>query len=77
MTEAVTRRSYGVTFPWLEPPLDKWSIVGMNHYAIKGQRRLFVAMVKDGHCIKSEGENEAVVFATLQTLARAHMQHGN
>lgn len=49
-----------MNLPWLEKPLSRWSIVGMNHYSMKGIRWLFVAMVKDGICIRAEGRDEAV-----------------
>lgn len=57
--------SDGAEFPWNTPPLNEWAIVGMNHYFVDGQRHLFVAMVKDGRCIKTEGADEAKVFADL------------
>ena len=41
--------------PWNNSAFDGWLIVGMNHYRISGQRWLFVAMAKDGRCIKTEG----------------------
>jgi hypothetical protein len=56
-------------FPWNALPLEDWAIVGMNHYFVHGQRHLFVAMIKDGRCIKAEGINEQQVFADLCTAA--------
>lgn len=47
--------------PWKIKPLDEWSIVGMNHYHIDGQRRLFVAMTKDGHCVTEEGADDEYI----------------
>jgi len=52
--------------PWQDPVLREWSIVGMNHYhTLNGQRRLFVAMVKDGHCIKEEGADDEYLWNRL------------
>jgi len=56
--------------PWNKPPLNEWSMVGMNHYFVNGQRHLFVAMVKDGRCIKAEGVDEQQVFAALSAAAQ-------
>jgi hypothetical protein len=58
-----------MTLPWNSGVLASWSIVGMNHYHLGGVRRLFVAMVKDGRCIKAEGADEAGVFEELTKLA--------
>jgi len=46
-------------------PLDEWSIVGMNHYHINGQKRLFVAMTKDGQCIQDEGPDDEYIWNRL------------
>ena len=51
--------------PWLQAPLDQWSIVGMNHYHVAGERRLFVAMVRDGRCIKEEGTDDQYLWNRL------------
>jgi hypothetical protein len=51
--------------PWLMKPLDEWSIVGMNHYFLNGQKRLFVAMIKDGRCIKEEGADDEYLWNRL------------
>ncbi len=51
--------------PWLQKPLDEWAIVGMNHYFVNGQRFLFVAMVKDGRCIKAEGQDDRYLWNKL------------
>lgn len=56
--------------PWNHPALRAWSIVGMNHYHLEGQRRLFVAMTKEGRCIKAEGVDEAWVFERLIAQAQ-------
>lgn len=55
--------------PWQMPPLERWAIVGMNHYFIDGKKRLFVAMVRNGRCIKAEGADERDVFAYLAIQA--------
>ena len=57
--------------PWLQKPLDQWSIVGMNHYSVNGQRLLFVAMVKDGRCIKEEGPDDQYLWNRLWHKATA------
>ena len=46
-------------------PLDDWSIVGMNHYHVNGQKRLFVAMTKDGRCITEEGADVQYLWNRL------------
>jgi len=51
--------------PWIQKPLDEWSIVGMNHYTINGERRLFVAMTKDGRCIQEEGRDDMYLWNRL------------
>jgi hypothetical protein len=51
--------------PWLPKPLDEWNIVGMNHYHVNGERRLFVAMVKDGRCIQEEGLDDEYLWNRL------------
>ncbi len=56
-------------YPWLIPPLDKWDIVGMNHYYKKNERHLFIAMVKDEKCIKAEGKEAFYVFKELREKA--------
>jgi hypothetical protein len=51
--------------PWMMPPLDEWSIVGMNHYHVGGERRLFVSMARDGRCIKAEGVDDEYLWNRL------------
>lgn len=58
-------------FPWRRHPLSAWSIVGMNHYHVDGQRRLFVAMTKDGECIKAEGPDDGRVWVRLGEMAKS------
>ena len=53
------------------PELRDWSIVGMNHFRQGGERHLFVAMTRAGRCIVAEGEDEAGVFRSLASQARA------
>jgi len=52
-------------FPWKEGPLAEWSIVGMNHYYVNKEKRLFVAMMKDGYCIKEEGQEDEYLWNRL------------
>lgn len=47
-----------------------WSIVGMNHYYINGERHLFCAMTRDNICIKAEHKQDLEVFMTLKRLAK-------
>lgn len=54
-----------MTEPWKQPPLDKWSIIGMNHYVMDGEKRLFVAMVKDEHYIKEQGNDDKYLWNRL------------
>ena len=51
--------------PWQAPPLNEWSICGMNHYHIKGEKFLFVSMVKDGKCITEEGKDDKYLWNRL------------
>jgi hypothetical protein len=51
--------------PWMQKPLDEWSIVGMNHYHVAGKRMLFVAMTKDGRCIQEEGADDQFLWNRL------------
>lgn len=57
--------------PWSRPELDGWSIVGMNHYHVAGQRHLFVSMANSGRCITSEGTDEASIWDSLARSALA------
>jgi hypothetical protein len=56
--------------PWLSDALKHWSIVGMNHYFLSGQRYIFVAMEDQGRCIKAEGLDDETIWAQLEILAR-------
>lgn len=51
--------------PWKMAPLDEWSIVGMNHYRVAGEKRLFVAMTKGSTCIVEEGGDDAYLWSRL------------
>lgn len=51
--------------PWKMRPLDEWSIVGMNHYHINGEKFLFVAMTKDGRCITEKGPDDEYLWNRL------------
>lgn len=55
--------------PWAI--LSGWSIVGMNHYHVNGERRLFVAMTRDGRCIQEEGPDDAYLWNRLWHKAQA------
>lgn len=37
----------------------------MNHYHVNGQKRLFVAMTKDGRCIVEEGADDKYLWNRL------------
>ena len=52
-------------YPWQQAPLNQWSICGMNHYHVDGQRLLFVSMTKDGKCITAEGEDDQYLWNRL------------
>lgn len=54
-----------INHPWKQKPLDEWSIVGMNHYHVAGQRFLFVAMTKGGQCITEEGLDDNYLWNRL------------
>ena len=60
-----------VKFPWLFPPLDKWSLVGMNHYTTNGHRQLFVVMMNGNRCIKAEGNDDEYLWSELISQALA------
>jgi hypothetical protein len=66
--DAVWKQDY---LPWNCPELRDWSIVGMNHYMKGGARHLFVAMTRDGVCIKSEDVDERYVWFYLRRKACA------
>jgi len=51
--------------PWKLGVLRDWDIVGMNHYYVKGEKRLFVAMSKDGVLIKEEGKDTNLIWERL------------
>jgi len=50
---------------WKQHPLDKWSICGMNHYRVDGEKRLFVSMTKDNYCITEEGLDDVYLWNRL------------
>lgn len=60
-----------MTLPWQEPPLNEWSIIGMNHYFLGGDKHLFVGMTKGDKWIRAEGPNEEEVFSELRRKAYA------
>lgn len=53
------------TMPWNMKPLDEWSIVGMNHYHVNGERFLFVSMQKGDRCITEEGKDDKYLWNRL------------
>lgn len=59
-----------VNLPWEAGQFEGWSIVGMNHYSFQGSRHLYVAMMKDGKCVKAEGPNDLEVFHELARKIR-------
>lgn len=60
-------------YPWNHDYLKDYSIVGMNHYHVKGTKHLFVAMVGPlSHFIKAEGEDESEVWEKLRDQAGLH-----
>lgn len=59
--------------PWSRPPLNEWSIVGMNHYHVAGERFLFIAMTKGGQCITEEGKDDKYLWNRLLNRAAAAM----
>lgn len=61
--------SAGSGFPWASDRLAGWSIVGMNHYKVDGERMLFVSMERDGRCIKAEGTDSGWLWAELERQA--------
>ena len=50
---------------WQQTPLNDWSICGMNHYHVAGEKFLFVSMVKDGICITEEGKDDEYLWNRL------------
>lgn len=62
--------------PWLQPPLDEWSIVGMNHYHQNGEQYLFVALCKGDRCIKEEGTDDKYLWNRLWHKAQAATKEG-
>lgn len=62
--------SVSIRMPWDREELLLWEIVGMNHYRTPaGARHLFVAMTREGLCIRAEGGIEALVFEQLARQA--------
>ena len=50
---------------WQYGVLKEWSICGMNHYHVNGEKFLFVSMVKDGVCITEEGKDDHYLWNRL------------
>ncbi len=55
--------------PWRDGVLEDWEIVGMNHYRQNGVRRIFVAMQREGRCIKAEGLDTPMIWDELSRKA--------
>jgi hypothetical protein len=66
------------SMPWDFPSFSGWEIVGMNHYHMKGERRLYVAMIKTGtnYCIQADGDNGDTDREVWEHLA-AQAEHMN
>jgi hypothetical protein len=60
-----------LNLPWRKTELYEWSICGMNHYHVDGQRYLFVSLCKDGRCIKAEGFDDDEIWNILIEQAKA------
>jgi len=56
--------------PWQSDILKSWSICGMNHYHVDGEKNLFVSMTKDGRCITMEGKDDKFLWECLAIRAR-------
>jgi len=56
--------------PWQKGNLANWDICGMNHYKYGIKRFLFVSMVKDGKCIKAEGQDDIELWRDLYKKAQ-------
>lgn len=57
---------------WHVPDLKDWSICGMNHYFINGEKMLFVSMTRESMAIQAEGKDKdyAIIFTSLASQAR-------
>lgn len=51
--------------PWMTKPLDEWDIIGMNHYHVHGERRLYVAMTNGVRYIVEEGPDDEYLWNRL------------
>lgn len=60
--------------PWRTDKLKDWSISGMNHYHVKGEKSLFVSMTLNNYTIVAEGFDEIRVWGTLEQKAAEYMQ---
>jgi hypothetical protein len=67
---SAVRRDSLHTAPWQCPALRDWLICGMNHYHVKGRRRLFVSMTRGGRCITAEGADNQWIWEDLADKAR-------
>ncbi len=56
--------------PFTDEIISSWSICGMNHYHVEGERYLFVSLVKDGRCVTHEGlVSDTLFWAKLRMKA--------
>jgi hypothetical protein len=70
LAECLARHSYEAKAPWLRHELKAWSIVGMNHYHVGGERRLYVSMTWQRRiCITAEGPDGPEVWDDLARQA--------
>lgn len=58
-----------IHLPWHCNAFDGWSIVGMNHYHVNGEKMLFVSMEKNDMCIKQEGKDDEQLWVGLSYKA--------
>ncbi len=59
-----------VRLPFEEYPLNRWHIIGMNHFRINGTRWLYCSMVNDNdQCITVQGPDPEKVFEELKHKA--------
>lgn len=64
-------RNKKTDIPWKRYPLKTWSICGMNHYHVNGEKFLFVSMTKNNKCIVSEGKDSKELWNDLRIKAIA------
>lgn len=60
--------------PWRQGCLEKWSIIGMNHYHVAGEKFIFVCMGRKsddgaGFYIQQEGRDDVYLWNRLLASA--------